>query len=397
MPDFVFAIDGSYQEVSVETGYPGAHVGYLTTASVVLDLAAIDRLDETRPVDPKAFRSTEKTAAVDAALPGSNVVTRTHHSAKMAFREELYEVLHGEAMGSQEGVTLLDTYEALLALKPSTRDPTCPYSEFGCDKTVPITPGLTTCTCTERRPIWSTDALRIHERFRDTGTNGEAFGEVMQVWERILLIHLLRAIERRGLLAQIHRVAFFVDGPLAIFGHPAWLSTAIKTELQRLNEQARRASGQDLTIIGIEKTGPFVTHFEELDKTDQPGQQRFGPRSYFLPTDPYIKDRIIFSDSPKRYAKDTYFGRKFFYKTQSGARLVAVVPFLDHLQDSLDTDNISLYPSFGAICLLLDKLVSSRYPNAVVPLVAAHAQAAIPFSLGGKVLEQLATMLMRKP
>jgi hypothetical protein len=48
---------------------------------------------------------------------------------------------------------------------------------------------------------------------------------------------------------------------------------------------------------------------------------------YFLPTDDYIKQRVIFSDSAKRYGTDTYFGRKFFYKTQSGARIVANVPF----------------------------------------------------------------------
>lgn len=64
--------------------------------------------------------------------------------------------------------------------------------------------GLSVCHCAERRSIWSTDALRIHERFHDVGTNVETFGEVMQVWERILLIHLLRAFERRGLLAQAH-------------------------------------------------------------------------------------------------------------------------------------------------------------------------------------------------
>src|SRR6185437_10176151 len=73
---------------------------------------------------------------------------------------------------------------------------------------------------------------------------------------------------------------------------------------------------------------------------------RFQPRDYLLLTDRYIKDRIIFSDSPKQYGLDTYFGRKFFYKTQSGARIVASIPFLDQEQDTLETDDISLYPAF---------------------------------------------------
>ena len=195
------------------------------------------------------------------------------------------------------------------------------------------------------------------------GTNGEAFGEVMQVWERVLLVHLLRAFERRGFLAQAHRLAFFVDGPLALFGHPAWLSAAISAELQRINAEVRKLTGRDLVIVGVEKTGIFVTHFEEIDQTEEPGKERFDPGSYFLPTDHYIKQRIIYSDSPKRYGEDTYFGRKFFYKTQSGARIVASIPFLDASQDTLDSDDVGLYPSFATVCALLDKLVLLPLPK----------------------------------
>jgi hypothetical protein len=313
LPEFIVAIDGSNQEVAVKTGYPGAQVGYLTVASVLLDLATVDRLDAVRPADPVAFRKTEEAATIDAALPGSNVVTRTHKSAKVAFREELYEVFHNEVVDAQDCVPLLDTYEVLLERKPTNRPQSCPYQELGCDHSFVIGRGLSVCPCSERRSIWSTDALRIHERFHDVGTNGEAFGEVMQVWERVLLIHLLRAFERRGLLAQVHRLAFFVDGPLALFGHPAWLSAAISGEIQRINGEVRRQTGRDLIIVGVEKTGTFVTHFDEVDQTEEPGKERFSPQSYFLPTDRYIKQRIIYSESPKPYGKDTYFGRKFFW------------------------------------------------------------------------------------
>jgi hypothetical protein len=40
--------------------------------------------------------------------------------------------------------------------------------------------------------------------------------------------------------------------------------------------------------------------------------------------------------------------------------------------------------------MLLDELISSRYPNSLQPIVAAHAEASIPFNLGKKVLERLA-------
>jgi hypothetical protein len=394
-PNFVVGIDGSYNEVPVKNGYPGAHIGYCTVASVLINLKLIDQLDEERPVDPKLFRKTEEAATVDAALPGSNVITRNHTSARDAFREAVFDVLHDKVVDEEDKTRLLDTYEALLGYKPQGRGQTCPYDHFGCDQHVVIPAGNANCPC-GKNPLYSTDALRIHERFSHDGTNGEAFGLVSEVWGKVLLVHLLRCFERQGLLGHVGRLAFVMDGPLGVFGPPAWLSAAISAELKRINGIFRSKTGTDLLILGIEKTGTFVTHFDEIDQTEQPGIPRFNPRTYLMLTDSYIKRRISLSDSQKRYGVDTYFGRKFFYKSSTGGRIVASIPFLTKEQDTLDTDDVSLYPQFGTACALLDKLASNRYPNAVTPLVSAHAEAAIPLELGHKVLQQLARALMRR-
>ncbi|HET8580716.1 MAG TPA: DNA double-strand break repair nuclease NurA [Nitrospiraceae bacterium] len=394
LPRFILAIDGSYAEVDVKNGYPGAKVGYCTAASVLLDLDLVGKLDVDRPVDPVEFRKTEQAASVDAALPGSNVVTRRQNSARASFREELYDLLTDIVVDEDDRTNLLSTYEALLALKPTGNPQTCPYKEsHDCSAEFTVGAGCTACpSC--GRPVYSTDALRIHERFRDIGTNGEAFGLVMQVIERLLLVHFLRCFERQNLLQRLTSLAFFIDGPLAAFGPPAWLSAAIGKELKRLNQKFQTSTGQDLLILGIEKSGAFVQHFEEIDQAETPGQHFFTARQHMLLTDGYIKERILHSDSQKRYGEDTYFGRKFFYKTQSEARIVASIPFLSDAQDTLDSDDTSLYPQFATICTLLDLVASSRYANAVSPLIAANAQAAIPLQLGSKVLTQLARALL---
>src|SRR5207244_4417467 len=84
------------------------------------------------------------------------------------------------------------------------------------------------------------------------------------------------------------------------------------------NAIVRAKTGNDLILLGVEKTGTFVTHFHEIDQTETPGKARFEPRSYLLLTDHYIKERVCYSDSEKRYGVDTYFGRKFFSKTAVG-------------------------------------------------------------------------------
>src|SRR5688572_23724307 len=119
LPDFVVAIDGSNAEVDVVNGYPGAKVGYCTVASVLLNLKRIRELDDARPVNPVDFRLTEEAATVDAALPGSNVVTRDHLSSRDSFREALYEILHDAIVDEDDHTRLLATYEELLKYKPS--------------------------------------------------------------------------------------------------------------------------------------------------------------------------------------------------------------------------------------------------------------------------------------
>jgi hypothetical protein len=395
LPSLVLAIDGSHTEVDVRNGYPGAKVGYCSVASVIMNLTEVDRLDANRPISPIDFRKTEQPSSDASALPGCNVITRDHTSARDSFREAVFELLHDAIVDEDDHTRLLATYQALLAHKP-TDQITCPYSHLDCQRMVSIGQNIETCPCSLHKPLLPTDALRLHERFNnDSGTNGEAFGLVMQVWERLLLVHLLRCFEQRDWLTRLSEIAFFLDGPLAVFGPPAWLSSAIHKELERINTNFRSATNNDLIIVGIEKSGNFVTHFEELDKRED-GSQHFPSRTYFLPTDNYIKKRVIYSDSTKRYGVDTYFGRKFFYKTSSGARIVASIPFLRAEQDTLDTDEPSAFPQFGTVCALLDKLVTSQFPNALAPLVSAHAQAAIPLHLGQKVLKQLAQALIRR-
>jgi hypothetical protein len=396
LPDFIVAIDGSNAEVPVKTGYPGAQIGYCTVASVLLDLAKIRELDLRRPASPVEFRMTEQLSTADVALPGSNVVTRDHVSARDSFRESLFEEFASEIPDIEDGKSILSTYEELLKLKPKTKLQSCPYAtDLSCEEHFNVSPGLSSCACSRRLAVYSTDALRIYERFHDVGSNGEALGEVMQVWERILLVHIIRSFERRGWLASLRRLGFVMDGPLAFFGHPAWMSAAVSSELKRLNVQVRAATGQDMLIFGIEKSGIFVDHFTEIDQTETSGKLLFEPRTCFMPSDYYIKNRIIYSKSDKRYGADTYFGRKLFYKTSSGARIVVNIPFLSDGEDNLESDDIAQYAQIPLACALLDKLVSSRFENAVTPIVAANAAAAIPLNLGAKVLQQLAHALMR--
>lgn len=390
-PDLVLAIDGSNLAAKAENGYPGAEFGYVTIASVLIDMKKIETLENHQFIDPKEFRKTEKASTIETVFPGCNIILDSEINAKSSLRRSLFEELKSNQIFT-DSETLLETYEYLFKIKrekfSESRLPKSPIEDYS-EKDMTYGYGEYKCPHSNRA-LFSTDALRLHELMNSGGSNGEMFGQVMSTLEKLWLIHILRAFENKGWLPTLRRVAFIMDGPLAVFSTSSWLTKVINYELKRINELQKPINGVDLLIFGIEKSGTFYNHFEEVDTTKDGIKNKFPKQSAFLLKDSYIKENIIFSESNKPYGQDTYFGRKFFYKAASGQRIVPVVATYNDEQENMDTANPNQFSRLADIMSLLDNLVSSRYPNSVSPLISAHSEAAIPLNLGKRIFEDIA-------
>ncbi len=395
-PDLILAIDGSFAEASVTKGFPNANYGCLTIASVLIDLAKIRSLEKEKFPNPRAIRETETASTFESVFPGCNVFTSETEAPKEFLRRKIYEELKDTSAFPNGGETLLDTYEYLLDIKEKNKGnpPKCPIEGYE-DEPLVIQHGIYIHVASGK-PLYSTDALRLHELMNPSGSNGELFGQIMSAFEKLWFVNILRSFEKKGWLGTLRRVAFFIDGPLAVFSTPSWLASCISKEICRINEIQKKINNQDMIILGIEKSGTFCNHFQDLD-TNREGIEDIFPReSAFLITDNYIKENIIFSDSPKIYGEDTYYGRKFFYKTSSGQRLVPVIASYSKNEKNLLTAEPSQFSRLKDVMELLDSLVSSRYPNSITPLISAHAEAAIPFNMGQKLFEQIARQIIER-
>lgn len=395
-PDLILAIDGSVAEGIVTKGFPSANYGCITIASVLINLAKIRDIESEKFPDPRAVNETETPYTFEAIFPGCNVFESENEAPKEFLRRKIYEELKGTSAFSDGGETLLDTYEYLLdiKLKNPGKPPKCPIEGYE-DEDLIIRKG-TYIHKESGKPLYSTDALRLHELMNPSGSNGELYGQIMSAFEKLWFVNILRSFEKKGWLGTLRRVAFFIDGPLAVFSTPSWLANCISEEICRINEIQKKINNQDMIILGIEKSGTFCNHFQDLD-TNREGVEDIFPReSAFLITDKYIKENIIFSDSPKPYGEDTYYGRKFFYKASSGQRLVPVLASYSKEEKNLLTAEPSQFSRLKDVMNLLDKLVSSRYPNSITPLISAHAEAAIPFNMGQKLFEQIARQIIER-
>lgn len=411
-PRDVLAIDGSHVEIPYERGYPGAELSFISVANVLINVEKLKEESGRKSIDPVEFNKIQSALNVVAALPGSNLVIRNYPDARSSFRAALYNLLKNTRPGTNSE-TLLETYEVLLKVRGSSRGIKCPLQNL-CPKSDgnEIYASSSVCSCGSYS-VYSTDLLRIQERFNDSSGNGESFGEVMRVMEHLLLVATVRHMEKicskEGNWDLFLKTAIVMDGSLAVFGDPAWLGQAIKKELSRINEIVKSNTGKEMLIFGIEKTGKFFEHLCRLDtrrtrgspnesSADEknqvgdfaPSQGRMPTQSVILLDDAYIKTHIIHSEGGKPHGKDTYYGRPFLYKTSTGAMIVGISAILSEEHDDRSKAGIEQYPRLGDILDLLDLLVSMRYPNAIIPLIAAHAEAAIPLQMGEKVLDKLA-------
>lgn len=388
VPKRVIAVDGSNVTHKVQNGFPGAEASLISISVVRLDITQLAAAAENSIPRPSVFHEMERAATVDAVLPGANVVRRTVETDTPAayFREELFRTLDDGTV-SRGHETLLDTLRVLTAHRK--RRIGCPIS--GCGRgDLPIPEGQATCPC-GKEVIFETDSLRLDERFNEIGSNGEVHGEFRHLLEVLVLLNILRYFARPDRVRYLRDTAFVLDGPLAMFGHTAWLTPYIRDELDRINLLLKQETEHDLALFGFEKSGRFYDHFEDIDWSDVRGPRgRLPARTLVVPNRVYINRNIVFRpDNAKPHGADTYFGRKLLYKTRSGDHAVINTAMLTPASRDFDRTDAAAFPRVGDILDVMDHLSTYLYDDGFMPLVRAHAHAAIPLQKGADLLSSL--------
>lgn len=386
-PRRVIAVDGSSVTHRVRNGFPGAEATLTLISVVRIDLSKLAALRPEEIPRPRTFHEMESAHTVEAVLPGANVVRKesAEDTPLRFFRSQLNDTLR-EGVIAADHETLLETLNALVGDRIASIR--CPIED--CAQTISIAPETQCCVCGAEK-VYATDALRLAERFTDRGSNGEVHGEARHLIEVLVLINILRYFatpERAHYLAEC---VFVLDGPLAMFGHIAWLTEPLRRELQRLNEVVTHYTAKSLLLIGIEKTGQFVDHFNQLDWSDDFGMRgRFPISATFIPGYYYINENVVLRPvNAKPHGKDTYFGRKVFYKNRSGQHAVFTYAMTNPALEEFDQTEPTYFPRLGDALDVLDHLATYMYEDGFMPLVRAHAHAAIPLQRGADILESL--------
>ena len=194
-PSIILAIDGGNLPVEVDNGYPGAEIGYITVAAVLILLEKLRAISTADIIDPVEHRRTQKRSSIDTALPGRGVVIDDEMTPEASMRRTLFDEMAGYRV-FEDSETLLETYEALMVDDLEESAARCP-----CERECSYRRGTGRYPCHEigcGNTLYSTDAMRLHELFSTHESCRKLYGHVMTTLERLWLLHVLRAFERRG-------------------------------------------------------------------------------------------------------------------------------------------------------------------------------------------------------
>jgi hypothetical protein len=287
LPAVVVASDGSRYEASLSRLYPSTRVGYVKVSSLGVEVDAYVRLagDASRLLDPFAVnRLQENATALSLALPSTNLRYGDGETVADGFRCRLDEVFRGEATRTgRRRERLIDTLYALAIRsekngrvledgRPAVAVRACPRCRLEPKGgfVVPADAASVTCPGEAGRPcgavIYATDALRLHEAFTDLGSNEETLTRVMNAVEHILLAHYIRVAADDN-LAGLSEVCFMLDGPLALFGMPAWLSRPMLRLIDEVRERQRAVGLRPFLLIGLQKQGQLAEHLGLIGRT----------------------------------------------------------------------------------------------------------------------------------
>lgn len=198
--------------------------------------------------------------------------------------------------------------------------------------------------------------MRLHEVIDNELGAGGILGYLTTSVEQIIIVYLIKQMLniRPSLLSQ---TLFVKDGPLAFFGQTANLHKPMRKLITFLNQH------HSIYLVGLEKSGSFVEHAEQVSK-------KMLPKQMLLLGNSYIYKYIIpgKEENNEPYASSSYYGHKVIFKSEHNNVYVATIP---NVQAKVEPQ-IDDYININEILHNITALKCDLYYNSLVPVVLAN-------------------------
>ncbi|NOY46328.1 MAG: NurA domain-containing protein [Deltaproteobacteria bacterium] len=375
----IIAIDGGYSEVPVQVEFPSSTIAFFQFGALTFNIRDLEELDEQPFIDPDDMTKLKQIQRLELVLPIRNVALKDEVTLTSSVRRAMYEFFRN---GLDDGLATLkwlifQEYDRAL---DQWNLANCPHCN---ERNVPLKRNRMSKEYTFEcmfcnKEIFLTDVFRLHEAIDDDVGAGGILGYVTVTVEQVILAHLIRLIlKMRPVL--LDEILFIKDGPLAFFGQTANVHKPMRELVKFLFDR------HNLHLAGLEKSGPFVEHADEI-------AQRLGLGEFLILSDEYIYKYIIpgRANPNNPYGCTTYYGNKIIFRSSDDRTYVITLPTTEVLTNPTVHD----FRNLDVILSNIQKLRCDMYDDALFPVALVNKLVSLADHPSTRILQRFAVDTM---
>ena len=375
----IIAVDGGYTEVPVNKSFPSSTISFFQFGALLLRIKDLDEMSETPFISPAAIAKLKELQRLKLVLPTKHISINNRSSLIDSVRFTIYDffrhVEQGESMVETLHWFLFQKYGVNRPDYNLSNCPICTNSNIKIKQEDINSDFTLKCPKCESK-LYLTDVFRFHEVVDEEIGAAGILGYLTNLVEHFILIHTIRIILKLkpGL---IRRTLFIKDGPLGFFGQTANMHDPMREMIKYL------ISNHNLSLAGLEKSGVFVEHADEIKNKLEPGQALLLSNkyiyTYIMPGDPTTNDP---------YGRSSYYSSKLIYKSVDGKIYVISIPTLD--------SRVVLNPrpedfhNLDQILTNVEKLHCDMYDNSLLPIAVVNKLVSLSNHPSAILLEKFA-------
>lgn len=400
LPQKVISIDGSNYEASIRKELPFTRIGFVKIGNLLIKRNDFKKISDGNFVNPfEVSKISKNNSSLSFALPSTNMCYKGENNVRDSFRRTMDEALYNCRFSESDASTSLRTTlfrMAELRLEDSNnngsiilfKSPSCGTENLELWD-IPETQRCPHCG----NVIYPSDCLRIWEDISDSGSNQSALTRFTNALMHLLVVHYIRLLKEKNpdsYLNSLSDLCFIINGPLAVFGNPAWLHSSILKYLYDINKELTDSGRPPIIVMGVLKTGAICDYYKMIGSF-------VAKNSIFSVSDDFRNKYINFDRRPSAttFGAETYYGQDFLLKTETGKLFVfnALLPFRDkHNKTCFKEEKANLlnYSNIGTYAKLIEEFECDLDSASLVPIALAKKYTTITLEPGGKVLDLLA-------
>ena len=312
-------------------------------------------------------------------LPTKNILLKEASSFKESFRRSLFDFFikgsNGETFAETLRWLIFQEFDSPIKEYKLSSCPNCSTGDILLGEK--IKKGDFSFECPHcKEELFITDVFRLHEAIDDELGAGGVLGYVTVLIEQIIIVYLIKAIleTKPSILSE---TLFIKDGPLAFFGQTANMQKPLRHLTNFLSEK------HNLFLAGLEKSGPFVEHADEIGKKLKPGAILLLDNAYIYK---YILPGKVDNAAP--YARSSYYSGKMIFKSIDEKIYVITIPIKS--ADVVLAPKKSDFKNLDVILTNIQKLRCDMYDNALFPVALANKLVSLANHPSSKILEKFA-------